>query len=345
VIFIKNYNITIKDIAKKANVSVSTVSRVINNKPDVNEKTREKVINIIKKYNYQPNDVARGLKLKETFSIGLVIPDISNPFFPEVARGVEDCGNDSSYSVILSNTDNNNKREQNAIKFMLNKQIDGIILTLSTQNKDILYNLEENNIPVVQLDRNIPESKYPTVFSDNKRSAYNAVSFLIDKGYKKIAHIAGNLSTNTGLNRKAGYIKALEENGIIVPDEYIQFGEFNEESGYKGMKNLIELSDKIPEAVFVANDLMCLGAYEACKEKELSIPEDIAIIGHDNVEFSRFIDPPLTTMAQKKYLLGKYACEKLLIMINQKKQQKNTFCGKGIKDKVLNTSLVARSSC
>ena len=162
-IFIKNYNITIKDIAKKANVSVSTVSRVINNKPDVNEKTREKVINIIKKYNYQPNDVARGLKLKETFSIGLVIPDISNPFFPEVARGVEDCGNDSSYSVILSNTDNNNKREQNAIKFMLNKQIDGIILTLSTQNKDILYNLEENNIPVVQLDRNIPESKYPTV--------------------------------------------------------------------------------------------------------------------------------------------------------------------------------------
>lgn len=336
---------TIKDIAKKADVSVSTVSRVLNNKPDVKEQTRDKIINIIKKYNYQPNDIARGLVLKETFSIGLIIPDISNPFFPEVARGVEDYGNEKSYSVVLSNTDNNYEREQNAIQFMLNKQIDGLIVSLSTENKDTLINLEKDNIPVVQLDRNIPESKYPSVISNNRDSAYKAVIHLINKGYTKIAHITGNLSTLTGQERKKGYMNALKEKGLTIFSGYIREGNFNEESGYLAMQEIINMSNNRPQAVFIANDLMCLGAYQACKENGISIPEDIAIVGHDDVEFSKFIEPPLTTMAQKKYLLGKHACQKLLNMIEQKKKNHNRFCGEKISNEVLSTKLVSRSSC
>ena len=154
--------ITIKDIAKKANVSTTTVSRVINNKPDVSDSTKEKIKKLIKENNYKPNDIARGLVLKKTKTIGLIVPDISNPFFPEIIKGVEHKTKDAGYSLIICDTDNQIKQEKSSIDLLLSKQVDGIIMSLSNDNLMDLTPLKESNVPIVQLDRSIPELKYPT---------------------------------------------------------------------------------------------------------------------------------------------------------------------------------------
>lgn len=327
--------VTIKDIAKAADVSVTTVSRVLNDKPDVSPNTRENVLEKINELGYKPNSIARGLALQKTNTLGLIIPDISNPFFPDIARGVEDMANQKGYSVIFCNTDNEQKKEKEAIELMKEKQVDGILLSLSTTNEKELKNLRQVEYPIVQIDRKIPNINYPSITIDNVKSAYTATKFLIENGHKKIAHITGDLETITGYQRLKGFKKAISEKNIKLNNAYIKDGDYSKRSGYDNMLALLK-SNNPPSAVFIANDLMAVGAYQAVFEMNLSIPEDISIIGHDNIDVTKLVNPTLTTMAQPKYKLGKKAVQLLIAEI-----ESNELSNEEI---ILNTNLINRNS-
>lgn len=340
--------VTIKDIAKEASVSVTTVSRVLNNKPDVNYKTKEKVLQVIKKLNYNPNGLARGLVLQKTYTIGLIIPDICNPYFPEIARGIQDQAKKMGYSVILYNTDNDKKSEIEAIQLLKSKQVDGIILSLSVSNNEELDQLEDHNFPVVQIDRKISGSNSPSVTIDNIISAYNATEYLLQLGHKRLAHITGNLGTKTGQDRLQGFQKAIQAYGVNWNPDYICEGNYSKDSGYQQMKRLLELP-KRPTAIFAANDLMALGAYEAIFDAGLKIPEEITIIGHDDIDVASLIRPGLTTMSQPTYNLGQIAAKMLIQKIKENSSEgkdkithdENTLSQNEI---VLNTQLIVRES-
>lgn len=330
-----NSTITIKDVASEADVSISTVSRVLNNKPDVGDNTRKKILKIIDKLNYNPNNIARGLVMKKTNTIGLIIPDISNPFFPEVAKAIEDQAQKLGYSVILFNTDNNLEREKKAVDVLRGKQVDGLIVSLSLDNSNILEELKEKNYPVVQIDRQALSNSYPLISIDNEESAYYIVEYIIKNGHQKIAHITGNLHTTTARDRLAGYKKALKDNNIEINNKLIFEGNYSQNSGYKNMKKILKYKDR-PTAVFAANDITAAGVYKAIFEANLKIPEDIAVAGHDDIDLATLLQPQLTTMAQPKYELGKRAIIYLFKMIN-----KNNINGK---DQILKTNLMIRNS-
>lgn len=327
--------ITIKDIAQEAGVSVTTVSRVLNDKPDVSTTTKKKIKKVIDKLGYNPNGIARGLVLKKTNTIGLIIPDISNPYFPEVARGIEDNAKKEGYSVIFCNTDNNKQAEIEAIELLKSKRVDGIILSLSISNKSQLEKLENDKIPVVQIDRNIPGSKISSVLINNFLSAYKATMYLIKLGHTKIAHITGEMETNTARERLFGYKKALQEAEIEYRVEWVLQGDYSKESGFQQTNELLLMKEK-PTAIFAANDLMALGAYEASFHYRLNIPDDISIIGHDNIDMAELIRPGLTTIAQPKYKLGELATQILIDEIEGRSNERQEI--------ILNPELIIRKS-
>ena len=327
--------VTIKDIAKEADVSVTTVSRVLNNKPDVGDDTRSKILKIIDEMNYNPNSVARGLVMQKTHTIGLIIPDISNPFFPEVAKAIEDKAQKLGYSVIFFNTDNHLEREKKAVELFKSKQVDGLIVSLSLGNEEILKELKASNYPVVQIDRSVLNNSYPLVSIDNKNSAYQIVEYMLKKGYRKIAHISGDLNTTTARERLEGYKKAISDYGIEINEDYIIEGDYTQHSGFEAVKKLLKLKDS-PTAVFAANDLSAAGVYKALFAADLKIPEDMAVAGHDDIGIASLLRPELTTMRQPKYSLGERAVSVLLKMINNS----GTEC----EDQILKTNLIIRES-
>jgi len=327
--------VTIKDIAEEADVSVTTVSRVLNDKPDVSPNTRKNVLEKINELGYKPNSIARGLALQKTNTLGLIIPDISNPFFPDIARGVEDMANEKDYSVIFCNTDNEQKKEKEAIDLMKEKQVDGILLSLSTTNEKELKNLRKLEYPIVQIDRKIPNINYPSITIDNVKSAYTATKYLIKNGHKKIAHITGDLETITGSQRLKGFKKAIFEKNLNLNKSYIKNGDYSKKSGYQNMLALLK-SNNPPTAVFIANDLMAVGAYQAVFKLNLSIPKDISIIGHDDIDVTKLVNPTLTTMSQPKYQLGNEAVQLLINEIESNKLSNEEI--------ILNTNLINRNS-
>lgn len=327
--------VTIKDIAKEADVSITTVSRVLNNKPDVGDDTRAKILKIIEDMNYNPNSVARGLVMQKTHTIGLIIPDISNPFFPQIVRAVEDKAQELGYSVIFFNTDNHLERERKAVELFKSKQVDGLIVSLSLGNEEILKNLKAANYPVVQIDRSVLDHSYPLVSIDNQKSAYKMVEYLLKKGHKKIAHISGDLNTTTARERLSGYKKALKNYKVEINEDYIIEGDYTQDSAYQAMQNLLKL-EVLPTAVFAANDLSAAGVYKAVFSANLKIPEDIAVAGHDDINLASLLKPELTTMRQPKYKMGERAVTVLLAMINNENEK--------IEDQILNTDLIIRES-
>jgi len=327
--------VTIKDIAREAGVSVTTVSRVLNNKADVSDKTREKVLKIIDRLNYNPNSIARGLVMNKTYTIGLIVPDISNAFFAEIAKAIEDELREYGYSVIFCNTDNDKDREKESIDLLRSKQVDGLIGAFSHDSKDEVLALGKAGFPIVQIDRLVDDSQIPSVIIDNILSGYEATEYLIKKGHRRIAHITGALDTNTGIRRAEGYRKALQEYGIEIDEELVMEGDFSQESGYLAMKEILERNKDLT-AVFAGNDMMALGAYRAIYAAGLKIPEDISIIGHDDFTLASLVSPALTTMQQPIYKIGKVAASLLIDIIKGKKNKEGLI--------VVNTSLIERSS-
>lgn len=302
---------TIRDIANYAKVSVSTVSRVLNEKPDVKPETQERILNVIEELGYSPNTVARGLVLKRSQVIGFVVPDITNPSFPELARGIVARAKTHGYSVMFFDTNLDSKVEKQAIRLLRSKQVDGIILSFDQANKDELERLKAERVPVVQIYRKSATSAISTIAIDNVGSGYAATKYLLELGHRRIGHITTGQESQSGHERLEGYRRALEEAGIPYDEELVQVGSNDATAGTACMRNLLELGHR-PSAVFAGHDVMAIGAYEAVYDAGLSIPEDVSFVGHDNIEMTRLVRPKLTTIDTHKDRIGQAGVDLLM---------------------------------
>jgi LacI family transcriptional regulator len=329
-------NPTIKDVANLAGVHPSTVSRVINNDSRISEKTKNKVLLIIKKLGYTPNAIARGLKTKRTNTLGMLIPDITNPFFAEIARGVEDAANKNNFNVILCNTDDKLKKERTYLEILRGKRVDGLILgTAHIRDKSILE-LEKKKFPYILVSRNIEGLDKNCVIVDDVAGGIIVTEYLIKLGHRRIAHITGPLKTRSALNRLKGYKLALKKYEIEYRDELAGQGDFRIKGGYQVMKRFLKLPEP-PTAIFAANDLLALGAIQVIQKKKYHIPEDFCIIGFDDIRLASFVYPPLTTIRQPMLEMGAIAVKMLLKIIEEGEFNQRKI--------VLKPKLIIRESC
>jgi LacI family transcriptional regulator len=331
--------LTIKDIARLAEVSTATVSMILNNKDgNISTATREKVLRIVKENNYIPNTMARSLVTRQTKTIGLVIPDIANPFFPELARGAEDKASEVGYSIIYCNTDDDLEKEEKYINMLAEKMVDGIVFTQSAKRTGEVSPIDRGTIPVVLIDRDMESSNVKgKVLVDNLEGAYKGVKHLIDKGCKKIAFITGALTSNTAKDRLAGYKKALEESGLQYNASYVRAGQYKTQWGLAAIKQMLDEGLSF-DAVFCGNDLIAISVIKALKNNGYNIPADIAVVGFDDIYMASVVEPGLTTVKQPIYEMG-YKAVELLIEVLEKPE-------KGIEQKkiILDTELIIRSS-
>lgn len=301
--------VTIVDIAKEVGVSYTTVSRALNNKKGVSDEVRKKIIKVADEMGYQPNRLARGLVSNSTKTIGLIIPDIMNPFFPEVARGLEDAASENGYTVFLTNSNWDVEKEKQCIESMVKNQVDGIIINPNSfANLELLKKLKT---PVVFLNTKVEGEEVSYIGIDNIIGAKLATQHLIDCGYQKIAYIGGTLKSYSNIKRLEGYKSTLEANDMELNKKLIVNGKFESDYAYKATKKLLA-SDTPPDAVFAANDVIALGVLEAVDEAGLNIPEEFGIIGFDDIEETRLHRVNLSTMSLPKYFMGKKAFELLL---------------------------------
>jgi len=329
-------NTTIKDVAKLVGVHSSTVSRVINNDSRISEKTKNKVLFTINKLGYTPNAVARGLKTKRTYTLGMLIPDITNPFFAEIARGVEDAANKNNFNVILCNTDDKLKKERTYLQILKGKGVDGLILgTAHIKDRSILE-LEMKKFPYILVSRNIEGLDKNCIIVDDIEGGMMATEYLIKLGHCRIAHITGPLVTRSAINRLKGYRLALKKYEIEYKDELVGEGDFKIKGGYQIMKKFLKLA-KPPTVIFAANDLLALGVMQAIQKKNFHIPEDFSVVGFNDIKLASFVYPALTTIRQPMLEMGELAVEMLLKII-----EKGEFNQKKI---ILKPKLIVRGSC
>ncbi|RKD21409.1 transcriptional regulator, LacI family [Caminicella sporogenes DSM 14501] len=329
--------ITIKDIARIAGVSTATVSKILNKKDqNISETTRNRVLEIIKKYGYVPNRVASSLVTKRTNTLGLIIPDIVNPFFPELARGAEDKANERGYNLILCNSDNNVQKEEIYVDMLKEKMVDGIIFTASSRRTDKFKKLTSFQVPVITVDREIEGLKTHGIITvNNVKGAYDAVKYLLNRGYKKILHLTGPMTSKPTRDRYEGYCRALIDEGFEIEDCLVCEGDYSSDWGYEGILRALKRDIKF-DSVFCGNDLIAIGAIKALKVKGFDIPREVGVIGFDDIYMAKMIDPDLTTIKQPNYEMGYKAAELLIDMIEKKEIKINKY--------VLDTRLVIRKS-
>lgn len=295
--------ITMRQIAARARVSVGTVSHVINHTAGVREPVRRRVLEAIERLGYQPSLLARGLRRNQTTIIGVIIPDISNPFFPLVVRGVEDIAYQNSYRLMLCNADNDAQKEQVYFDELRAYRMAGLIVIPSVNSRLVAAAGTAGELPVICLDR-CPEGwKGDSITVDNTEGAYQATRYLLELGHRRIAAITGQLHVTSAVERLKGFKRALREFGITMAPEYIQEGRFDRLSGYEKSLMLLQFSPR-PTAIFAANDLVALGVLAAMRELGLRCPEDVSLTGFDDLELASFTNPALTTVAQPAYQMG-----------------------------------------
>lgn len=306
---------TIREVAKKAGVSVTTVSHVVNQTRFVAEETEKRVVAAMHQLNYRPNTLARSLRRGETHTIGLIVPDSANPYFAEVARAMEEKAFRAAYSTILCNSDNDLEKEKRYTEVLINKQVDGIIFMACGDDILSLQELIERQTPAIIVDRLLDQIELDSVVSDNFQGGYLATNHLISTGHHRIAIIRGPSNVTPSAKRFDGYLKALEENEIPSNPSWIKSGDFHPPSGYHATTELLSLAER-PDAIFACNDLMAIGALRAAYEANLKVPEDLSIIGYDNIELASFTQPALSTIAQPIDNLAERAVHLLLKKIN-----------------------------
>ncbi len=308
--------VTIKDIAKRLDISYATVSRALNDRYGVHPKTRERIVKAARELNYRPNAIARGLVTRHTETIGLVIPDITNPFFPELARGIEDRADEEGYSVFLCNTNWEKDRELRYLSLLSEKRVDGIILAPVTRkpSRNRAYTDKSRPLVFVSDARRGMGTGYVTI--DNHRGGYLAASHLTATGYKKIGFFGAAEDELTTEERYQGFTAALEEAGIHETDRYVRFGDYSTRTGSRLITEMIRAGD-YPDAVFAVNDLFALSVMQGVREAGLYIPGDVAVIGFDDIPFASFPEIQLTTVSQPKYRMGRMAVDLLLNKIRK----------------------------
>lgn len=309
----------IQEVAKMAGVSPSTVSRALNGFPGISEKTRQKIIEIAKKLNYKPNYRGQILTTKSTKNIGLLITDITNPFFPELVRGAEETASESGYTILLGNTSESIDKETSYLEFFSRGPVDGVIISASRISNEHIISLAEEGLPIVVINRILEHPKISYVSTDMEKGGYIATKHLIELGHTKIAFINGPSHSEAAERRLSGYKKALAESKIRYNSKLVSFNVPVAESGYKEATRLLNTEDP-PTAIFTYNDLMAFGVIRAVKDLGVRIPDDLSIVGYDDIFFSSFTDPPLTTIRQPKEKLGKKAVELLLKLMKGERQ-------------------------
>ncbi|WP_456273723.1 catabolite control protein A [Bacillus sp. AK031] len=312
-------NVTIYDVAREANVSMATVSRVVNGNPNVKPATRKKVVEVIDRLGYRPNAVARGLASKKTTTVGVIIPDISNIFFAELARGIEDIATMYKYNIILSNSDQNTEKELHLLNTMLGKQVDGIVFMGGNITEEHVREFELSPVPIVLAGTIEDSKKMPSVNIDYKTAAYDAVKELIDKGHKQIAFVSGPFHDKVNNEAKLpGYKQALEEAGIQFSEDLVIEGDYTYDSGLEAWQKLRELKNK-PTAVFTGNDEMALGVVHGAQDEGVEIPAEAEVISFDNTRLALMVRPQLTSVVQPLYDIGAVAMRLLTKYMNKEK--------------------------
>lgn len=302
---------TSQDVAKKAGVSVATVSRVLNGSPLVTESVQHKVLHAVKELNYQPNRTAQRLRAGRSQVIGLIIYDIQNPFFTAVVRGIEDVAYRDGYSLILCNSDEDPEKEKLYINVMRSEEVAGVILASASEAAPQVDDLITYNIPVVAVDRQIADKQIDSVLAANIEGAREAVAYLIKLGHRHIGFVGLPLTHTPGKERYEGYSLALREHNLKLSTDLVCIADAKQQGGYEHTRDLLANQPHIT-ALFVANNLMTLGALNAIRERGLKIPDEISVIGFDDMPWASLLQPPLTAVAQPTYELGQRAAELLL---------------------------------
>ncbi|MBD1380148.1 catabolite control protein A [Metabacillus arenae] len=310
-------NVTIYDVAREANVSMATVSRVVNGNPNVKPTTRKKVLEAIERLGYRPNAVARGLASKKTTTVGVIIPDISSTFYSELARGIEDIATMYKYNIILSNSDQNKEKELHLLNTMLGKQVDGIVYMSGNIMEEHVEEFKRSPVPIVLAASIELSGETPSVNINYQQGAYDAVKMLIDNGHKRIAYVTGTMEEPINkLKKIVGYKKALEDAGIDLDEELIIEGDYTYDSGIEAFEKFNSYTNK-PTAVFVGTDEMALGVIHGAQDAGLSIPNDLEVIGFDNTRLATMVRPQLTTVVQPTYDIGAVAMRLLTKLMNK----------------------------
>jgi DNA-binding LacI/PurR family transcriptional regulator len=304
---------SLQEVARRAKVSIATVSRVLNKSDKVVPETRATVEKALRELGYRPSRVARRLRMKDgrAHLVGLIIPDIQNPFYAEIARGVEDAAYAAEYALLLCNSDENPDKEQFYLDVMRSESVDGIVLPPFEETDTAVADIIKTGMPVVCVDRSLSKVKTDLVEVDNYRGAFEAVAHLVEKGHQSIGLIAGRIQVSTSRERRRGYLDALAEAGITPRKDLMREGDFRQESGRVLATELLGLR-KPPTALFALNNLMTVGALNAVHQLGLRVPQDVAVVGFDDLPWAEALDPPLTVVRQPAYEVGKQAMELLL---------------------------------
>jgi len=301
---------TIQDVARVAGVSVATVSRVINKSGTVTQKTRDVVLEAIKQLEYRPNLLGRNLRRTETKLILALLPTIANPFYSRIVKGMEDIAHKNGFNVLLCNTDSNADRERVYLELLKNRRADGVIFMAPEISCEELSEIGRS-FPVVQCCEYKENTHVPRVTIDNFVAAKKAVKHLILLGNRRIGMISCRNSFLSTIRREQGYKAAIEEAGIEYDERLIVYGDYSFKSGYRAASNILMQNERA-EAIFSISDIMAIGALRAARDKGLRVPEDLAVVGFDNISFASMCDPMLTTISQPKYDLGCTAMELLI---------------------------------
>ena len=308
--------ITLKMVAESAGVSVNTASRAINSKSDINEETKKRVLQVAQELGYVRNATAVALRTRKTGTIGVVIADNRNPFYAELLNGIEVAAREKNYHIILANTQRDYKKEEEAINLLLTKRVDGLLITPVQDKDEDIKNLLDANIPFVVVGRDFENIEIDAVFNDEVKGGFLATEYLIKKGHKRIALVDGFIYKSPAKGRLEGYKKALDKYRISLDESLISVGDINIEDGYERTKQMLEKNLEFT-AIFTYNDMMAFGSMQAIKEKGLRIPEDIGLVGYDDIQFSSLISPSLTTIRLKKQELGIESVKLLFSRINR----------------------------
>lgn len=333
-------NVTIKDVAERANVAPSTVSRVIADNPRISKETKERVWKAMEELGYYPNAIARSLASKVTYTIGLIMPRsaedaFSNPFFPEVMRGISVVAHREKYDLLISTSGNEEEEKKAVIDMVKGRRVDGIILLCSRTTDELIPWLRDEGFPFTVIGKPLDSKGVCWVDNDNIGASKLATNYLIKHGHRDIAFISGSLEFVVSLDRLDGYKLALDENGIPFRRELAEQDEFSEDGGYRAMKRILENAK--PSAVIVTDDVMAFGVIRAAIDKGYKVPKDISIIGFNNIPLSAFANPPLTTIDISTFDLGVKSAELLISKLQNKLDNADHI--------IVPVKLIERKSC
>lgn len=302
----------LKDIAQELNLSISTISRVVNGKGRVSQETRRRVLTAVKRYDYKPNELAQSLRLRDSKTIGVIVPDITNSFFANIIKGVQAVCKNDGYSVVACNSDYDVSLEEAALHLMLYKQVSGLVLASVGNTLDIVHSYKNMDIPVVFVNNMPPSTEScDTVMMNDVAASFNLTNELIERGYSEIGMITGSLSQPTGSNRLKGFTRAMEQAGIVIRDEWVKEGDFGASSGEKHMRAILNLP-KRPRAMLISNNSMTYGAVLAARKMGVSIPSELAIAAFDAIDSTGLVTPSITSINQSPIEIGERAAEVII---------------------------------